>query len=305
MNCLHSLAFYLWKMIFPVDLAALYPLDLRKTFSPSYVFSSFGVVVLYSACGLYRKKYPWLSAAGLYYLIILWPVLGLVQMGSQAAADRYVYLACIAPFLLFSSALSFSLSGRPYVFGVVAAILAMGMAYGTIQQGKTWRDNTSLWEQALRAHPRNSQIAHANLAYGYLKTGRFEEALVEFDRGIRIGPPSAFTFDWKGVALMQLGRVSEAMASLDTALQLEPRNPRVHLHLGWAFERMKRPSAALEEFEQSVWDDPDFSDGYYEMGWLYLDQGKMEKAKQAFQRALQLDPDNCTVWAGLGVVDRY
>ncbi len=299
MNAFHSLVFYLEKMVFPAGLAALYPIDLRKTFSPAYVYALMGAVLITFICIVYRKKRPYLGAAWLYYGITLAPVLGIIQVGSQAAADRYSYLPSLAPFLLFGAAAANFFSRRRFTLILLTAFLAAALGYGTYQQTKTWKDSPTLWENVLRVNPRNSQIAHANLADGYLTTGRFDEALREFDRGIAIGPPSSFSHDGKGRVLLELGRPEEALQEFKAGINLEPKNAQFHCHLGMAYGRMGKTREALSEVQEGVRLDPDYSEGYYDLGVLYMNQGQYGKSVEAFQADLALDPDNPAVRAGL------
>jgi protein O-mannosyl-transferase len=299
MNAFHSLIFYMEKMIFPAGLAALYPLDLQKTFSPDYVMGLVGTLLITAICVIYQKKRPYLAAAWIYYGITLAPVLGIIQVGSQAAADRYTYLPSLAPFLLFGAVTAKLFSRQRFALILLAVFLAAALAYGTYEQTQTWRDSTSLWENVLRVNPRNSRIAHANLADGYLATGRFEDALREFDRGIAIGPPSAFSFDGKGRTLLELGRPEEALQQLKAAADLEPKNAEVRRHLGMAYKREGMLQEALEEIQEAVRLDPDNSEGHYDLGVIYISQGQTEKSVEAFQEALALDPDNPAVKLGL------
>ena len=299
MNAFHSLIFYLEKMVFPEGLAALYPLDLQKTFCFAYVADLMGSILITSLCVIYRKKRPYLAVAWIYYGVTLTPVLGIIQIGSQAAADRYTYLPSLAPFLLFGVTAANLLSRSRSVLFLLTAVLAATLGYGTIQQTKTWKDSVTLWENVLRVNPRNSRIAHANLADGYLTTGRFEEALREFDRSIIIGPPSAFSFDGKGRTLLELGRSEEACQELKAAAVLEPKNAEVRRHLGMVYGRMGMPREAIAEIQEGLRLDPDDSEGYYDLGTIYLSQGQTEKSMEGFRQALALDPDNPTVKAAL------
>jgi thioredoxin-like negative regulator of GroEL len=304
MNLLHTPFFYLSKMFCPIGLATLYPIDLKKTYSPEYVMMAMGTVFSIAYGWLFWKKRPYLVVAGLFYLITLLPVIGILQIGSQAAADRFTYLPSLGPFLLFAALSTRLLDNKRFVWIALMIGLTLLMSFATIQQTQTWENTVALWENVLKVIPRNCQIAHANLADGYLKEGRWAEALQEFDRGIRLGPPSAFSHDWKGFDLMEMGRLEEAVAEMNAALQLEPRNPRIHLHLGMIDERLGRMSEALEEFQKAVQFDSDFSDAYYQIGIHDLGQKRLGEAKTALQKALVLDPDNAMVWAGLEALAR-
>jgi len=292
MNLLHSLAFYLGKMIYPAGLAALYPIDLRKTFSLDYVFSSLAAVWIFLVCVLSRKKLPGLMAALAYYLVTLAPVLGIVQVGSQCAADRYTYLPSLAPFLLLGAASARVMAGRRWVLPLAAGALAAFLGLGTLHQTQTWKDTVTLWGNVLRVNPRNCEIPHANLADGLMEAGNLEGALVEFNRAIAIDPSAAYPHDGKGMALLRQGKLEAAEGELKTAVQLEPKNARYLCHLGMAHVEMKKPLDALAEFQESILADPDFAEAYHQVGLIHLGGGKPGIAREVFQKALDLDPDN-------------
>ncbi len=302
MNSTHSLVFYLQKMVCPTGLAALYPIDLKKTFSPPYVYSAMAAILITSICFIYRKKRPYWLAAWVYYLVTLAPVLGILQVGSQSAADRFTYLPSLGPTLLFGAAVAAFFNQRRAVFLALTVGLAAWLGYGTYRQTETWKDTVTLWENVLRVNPRNSQIAHANLADGFLKMGRLDEALREFDKGIAIGPLSAFSFDGKGMTLLEMGRLEEALQNLKEGVSLEPENAKFHCHLGTAYEKMGKYQEALGEILEGIRRDPDYSDGYFDLGVLYMKMGDQGKSVEAYKKALALDPDNSEIKAGLADV---
>jgi Flp pilus assembly protein TadD len=302
MNACHSLIFYLVKMAVPTGLTALYPIDLKKTYSPPYVYSVMACVLIVLACFIYRRKRPYLAVAGIYYLASLAPVLGFVQSGSQSAADRFTYLPSLAPSLLLGAAVAALLSRWRAAFLAFAGILAVLLGLGTLHQTATWKDNIILWENVLSVNPRNSPCAHANLADGLINRGRLDDALLEFNRAIVIGPTGSFSHDGKGFTLLQQGRLEEAVQEMQTAIRLEPKNAEFLCHLGMAYARMGKTLDALQKYQESLQVDPYWAETYQQMGIFYMDQRELEKAREALQKAVALDPDNCFYWMGLNAV---
>ena len=161
LNASRSVLFYLWKMAVPTDLSGFYPLMLfgEKFFTES-MGSFFLILLVTAACFILRGKRPYLSASWLYYLATLAPVLGLVQVGSHAAADRYTYIPSLAPFLLLSAALAVPLHKRRMAFFLGMGALAVVLGIMTARQIETWKDAVSLWENAAKVAPGNSFISH-------------------------------------------------------------------------------------------------------------------------------------------------
>src|SRR4029077_7341985 len=136
-------------MVFPIKLAAFYPILLEKTFSPAYLFSAVLVVLISLVCFIYWKKHPYLAMAWFYYLVTLAPVLGIVQVGNQAAGDRFTYLPSLAPFLLAAVLFSKLFSRwRPALILFAAAGVGL-MGFGTFRQVSMWKDSVTLWENVL------------------------------------------------------------------------------------------------------------------------------------------------------------
>lgn len=291
LNAVHSLFFYLWKMFLPVNLAAYYPFVLKgEKLSGSYL--GLALLVLLAAIALYflLPKRPFLTAGLLYYFITLVPVLGIVQVGSQAAADRYTYLPSLGPFLLAASLAAYWLLNRRMVFILLTAVLAVLLGYGTSQQTRTWKDSVALWENAVRVSPGVSVLAYTNLGNAYQETGRLDDAIQAYDQAIAIDPLQSVPQDWKGSALYSKGLFEEAVKQFLLAIELDPKNALPHINLSIANLKLGKNEEALAEAQVAVNLSPGLARVYNNLGACYWYMKQLEKSVEAYQKAVSLEP---------------
>ena len=312
MNAGHSIVFYLWKMLVPVSLLPFYPIVHPETSAWTLPHVAAALLVLLVSIACFRwgvGKRAYLSAAWLGYLVILAPVLGIVQVGTQAAADRYTYFASLSPFLLFSAgvaALAFptAAAARSFGFGRWSAVglcgvLVAGLPYLTVGQIAIWKDSTTVWEHVTRAYRDTSLIAHTNLANAYRQAGRVDEALREYDRVLAVTRPHAVPHEGKGLALLDKGRVDEAIVELEKAIALNPRSAKTYRHLWLAYDRKGLADEALAAAQTAVAADPEFAEAYSSLGISYGRRGRFEDSERAFAKALALEPGNLQYLANL------
>jgi tetratricopeptide (TPR) repeat protein len=293
MNAFHSLMFYLWKMILPLGLHPFYPFDRAcRAFTPENLVSILLVFAVSAACFLGRKRRPWLGAAWAYYVLTLLPVLGLVQTGNQAAADRFTYLPSLAPFLLAGAGLSF------FVFRNKSAVLASGLALGavlgflTFRQLAVWHDDISFFGNITRFCPEDPARFHTFLDQAYRAAGRYNDALAESEKAESLTPEDPAAHFNMGSNLLNLNRNGEAIAEFQRALQSNPRDPYSHLNLAIAYQNMGMAKEGLAELEKAVEADPRCFSAYRDLGVYYQNQHQWEKSEGAFKSALALKPDN-------------
>jgi len=251
---LHALAFYLEKTLLPVGLAPLYELPFRLApLAPRYLASAAVVAALTALAVLLRRRVPALAAAGIAYVVILLPVVGVAHQGPQLAADRYTYLACLPWALLAGGGLARAWrrlgaphAARPGALALAAGAGAVLLTLGALtwRQTGTWRDSETLWTRALAASP--SAIAHAKLGVLRDDAGRPEAAVAHFRAALALHPDLAYAHNNWGIALARQGKWEEAIAQYRAALGLAPDSVETHLNLAVALERAGRPAEAAE-----------------------------------------------------------
>lgn len=247
-----ALGFYVFKTVFPAGLAPYYPLPSRSDLGISFYgpVALIIAIVLVSVPAFRRSKA--FSAAWLYYLVTLIPVIGLVQVGSQAAADRYTYLPLLGPFLLTGAgagALLELLSMRRAAFyGVIVAGLALSLVLAalTVRQIGFWHDSLALWNRQIEVYPGSVPHAYNMRGLAYDEKGMFRAAIVDFNFSIVLDPSNAFAFNNRGNAYRSLGNFSQAIDDFKRAATLAPSLPEPFHNLSGAYSEIGEIELAFE-----------------------------------------------------------
>jgi hypothetical protein len=228
-----ALITYLWNIIFPWNLSPFYPYPLNPSFfSLEYLFP---IVVIIGftmfAIAIAKKERLWL-AAYLYYIFTLLPVIGIVQVGFQAMADRYTYLPSLGIFLIFGLALH-RVEKNVYdvikgailrrVFAIVAALSLLGsITYLTVNQITIWKSDFSLWNHIIEKTPEGVGVYYAYKSRGsiYNQMGQLDKAIDDYSKAIALNQGDTQTIVYRGLAYLKLGQVQLAIADFNRACEL-------------------------------------------------------------------------------------
>jgi tetratricopeptide (TPR) repeat protein len=256
-TALTAYAGYLWKLVYPRSLAVMYPNPwLMGTGAP---IAEIGAAVLTLGavswfCLRRPRVRPWMAVGWLWYLGTLVPVIGLVQVGSQAMADRYTYLPLIGPFLMLAwggTELAERLRMRPVVPAVLGGIAVLCLAGAAHRQTAYWRDSKTLLGRSLEVTSDN-WLLHVNLGVALSREGRDAEALAQFFKALRIYSGSASAHNNIGVLLEKKGNYAEAAVEFREALRIEPDVPEAWLNLGSLLEKQGRNGEAASCYREAL-----------------------------------------------------
>lgn len=292
-NALVSAAIYVAQFLWPANLAVFYP------------YPSTGIAVWKTALALlvvgggcaaairWRKAQPFLFVGWLWFLGMLVPVIGLVQVGVQAHADRYTYLPQIGLAIALVWGAAELAARRPrfraaVLVGGVAAVLACGFVARA--QTEYWRSSEALWQRALAVTSRNA-VAHSNLGNVLFRQGRRDESIAQFRQALEIEPAYPDAHNGLGFALLQQGQLNDAMDHFASALKTKPDAAAVHNNFGMALLQANRIPEAVEHFRQAVTIEPGLVEAHNNYGYALLRSGKPEAAIAQYQMALILKPD--------------
>jgi Flp pilus assembly protein TadD len=242
---------YLFNSIYPVNLAVIYPLP-REIPWVQVVGAMMVLAVISWVIWRARRQRPYLLTGWLWYLGMLVPAIGLVQVGPQAMADRFTYLPLIGVFIgvVFGLGdLAKKLRLGPMVMISVAGIVLAGCLFATARQLRFWRDGETLSERAL-AVTKDNLVAHYTLGNCLLQRGQVEEAIAQFQKALEIEPGYTEAHDNLGIAFLHKGQVNEAMAQFQKALELQPDNVEVQNNLAWVLATA--PNASLRNGVKAV-----------------------------------------------------
>ena len=242
LNALNSLVFYLKKMIFPLELVPFYPFPPHIHWLDSqYLLSALLVLAITGSCLWMAKrgKYLFLTIWS-YYLITILPVIGIIQVGGQAAADRYTYLPSISIFLLVgvfvdwswdkTSLTGLKLELRGLLLVCLCAVVFL-LSYITINQIKIWKNSEILWSYVISSFPERIPEAYDNLGIAYSNKGMLDEAISECKKALTINPNFAKAHTNLGNAYGEKGMLDEAISVGKKALTINPNLSGVHNNL--------------------------------------------------------------------------
>lgn len=267
LNSLVSYVDYLWQTILPVNLAVFYPYPNGNPWGKG-IFALAILAAITVFLVRMRARQPHLIMGWLWYIGTLVPVIGLVQIGRQRMADRYMYFPMIGLLIGLTWMATKWANGQPHrvsVLRVVAALIVVGFALIARIQASYWQDSATLFTHS-------AKVAESSLAYTKL-----------------------------GYERAQLGEFAAAAYLFHRALVLDPEYVAAHTSLGNTSLAEGNPQEAIRHFRKAVELDPDHAEAHYNLGIIYSMQGKPRRAVEHYQNALRVDPDNADVHANLGI----
>jgi tetratricopeptide (TPR) repeat protein len=339
-NVLVSYVVYLRQMVWPAGLAAFYPYPVK-----GFPLWETGLAFLLLAgisggvLAFWRKR-PWLLAGWFWYLGMMAPVIGIVQLGGFAHADRNTYLPQIGLYVLLTWAaadLSANWRHRSLVQGACATAILVALIFCAHTQTAYWRDSQLLWTHTLSCTSGNT-VAHNDLGIflalkgereaaiaqyrkalainpGYaaaycnlgnslaLKKEDLEEAIAEYRKALEITPDSVEARNNLGLALMKNGQVDEAVAQYRKALETKPDSAEIQNNLGNALAAKGNLQGAIAQYRKALEINPDYVEAHYNLGnSLALNKGDIEEAIAQYHKALQIRPGYGDAHNHLGVV---
>jgi tetratricopeptide (TPR) repeat protein len=283
-NAAITAVIYLWQTIWPADLACFYP------YPRAWLESNVGILTALSAaavlvaiiviCALLRRRFRWLLAGWLWYLVALAPVIGIVQVGRQSHADRYTYLPSIGLSWIVAWGVVMSVRSAPAMarsapataraMAASLAVVAVGwLAFLSAQQTTYWRDDLTLWTHTL-AVTADNEIAHQNLGAVYLRANRTYDAIPHLEESLRLRAGAAETN-------RNLGLAYEALAYRDQAA-------------GQTAEAADRFAKAEQHFAAAARLRPDWPLALESLSWFYLSvpDARFDRPQDAVRLAEQL-----------------
>jgi len=298
-NALVSYAVYLFKMVWPVDLAVFYPYSQGSLVVPA-AFAGFGIVALTALVVRMFPRWPYLAVGWLWYLITLLPVLGLVQAGAQARADRFTYIPMIGIAIAVVWGASEALKSWPRVrFALAAAVCSACLLLTWFQVGY-WQDSISVYQHAIDVTAGN-YVAHFNLASVLEARGNSTEAVAQLREAVFERPYFATAHAELGQLLAKQGQAEEALRELQTAIKLKPDNADAHLRFGLVLGLLGRTVDAAAEFSEGIRLQPENADAHYNFGIALAQQGQLQDAVREFRATANLRPADVEAHFNLGI----
>ncbi len=290
-NAILSYLLYIFKTAWPMKLAVFYPYP--ETISLWNAAGSAALLLAITAAVLFKaRKFPYLATGWLWYVGTLIPVIGLVQIGAQAHADRYTYLPMIG--LLILTVWGASDVANRLKLGGIFTLSAAGAALVVLtiagyNQASYWRDSITLFTRTI-AVTGNNWMAHNSLGSALKDAGRLEESIESYSESIRIRPYFAEAHNNLGVALTAAERGQDAADSFRTALRLKADYAEAHDNLGVVLAQQGMLSEALQHLTRALELRPLNAKAHNNMGNLLSMMGKRDDAIRHYSEALRINP---------------
>lgn len=298
-NAVRSAGAYLVKLLLPIDLAVVYPF--RKDIAVEAAIAALVLAAITVAAWRFRKSHPWLATGWGWYLAMLLPVVGLVQSGAQAMADRFLYtpsmgIAVAAVWSVGAAALGSA--ARPRASApTLAAVALVAFSALSIHYAGLWRDTITLFTHATTV-TRDNAVAHLVLGNALLAENRLDEANLEYSKAMSAGGGSLPAAS-AGEALLKQGRFVEAVEPLQRALDADPNLGAVHENLALALINTGRAAAALPHLDTALRLDPSRKlDILAARGAAKLALKRFDEALADFQEVVDARP-SATSWNAL------
>jgi tetratricopeptide (TPR) repeat protein len=270
-NALVSYVSYIGKMIYPARLALFYPhrydtMPLYKPIVSLLLLAIVSISVVYVA----RQRLRYLVVGWLWYIVTLLPVIGLVQVGEQAMADRYTYLPSIGLFIILAFGAAELLAKRPYrkiALGACAGLMLAALLICTRMQVGYWRNSLTLFEHTL-AVTKNNYTMHNALAFAFSSRGRLDDAVRHYRR----------------------------------ALSLIPNSAEIHFHLAGALRLKGELDEAISHYGQAIRNKPDYAKAHNDLAYALRERGSLDEAVDHFRQALETKPNLAPALNGLAQI---
>jgi len=301
-NALVSYVVYITKTLWPSRLAVFYPY--QDSIPTMQAAGAFVVLVGVSAFIVWAsRRWRYLAVGWFWYLGTLVPVIGLVQVGQQAMADRYTYIPLIGIFMLAVWSVADLVAGwrhRRIVSVALAGMVIVACMVVTYSQVQHWRNGVSLFEHSLMATTPNA-VAAQNLGNALHKQGKLDEAIEHYEEAIGLDPRAFRTYNYLGLALMEQGKLDASRMRFLEALRIHPDLKEAHLNLGIVFAKQGKHEESIHHYREALRIQPEYTEAHNNLGFMLAQQGKHKEATTHYGEALRIDPEYARAHFNLGL----
>lgn len=302
-NALVSYVSYILNAIWPSDLAVFYPHP-GNTLSAWQIFGS--ALVIATACFWAirtLKTYPYIGVGLFWYLATLIPVIGLVQVGNQAMADRYTYIPLIGFFIIVAWGvldLSIKWRYRKIILGIPTVIILSAMVVCTSFQLIYWKNGITLFEHAIEV-TENNYKAQNNLGTAF---GPFDldKAVFHYKEALKIKPDYVTALNNLGTALLKKKNYNEAVLYFNKVLKINPQKKDTCMNLANVLCIQGKYDEAVSQYNEILKTDPENADARMNLANVLFIQGKYDKAVYQYNEIFKTDPENADAHSNLAYV---
>jgi Flp pilus assembly protein TadD len=295
-NAMVSYVAYIVNMVWPYKLSAFYPHPMTLPW-----WQVAGSCLLLALCSLLavrtKERHPYFAVGWLWYIGTLVPVIGLVQVGSQAMADRYTYIPLIGIAIIVSWGVPKFIEQWRYkkiCLTVISAMVLSTLSIIALKQVRYWSDSISLFEHSLHVTNKN-YVMHNNLGLALAQHNKLDEAIDHYSEALQIHPGYTKAHCNLGIALDSKGNYKEAASHFSEALQRNPGFAEAHNGLGLTLAKRDGLEEAIKYFYEAIRIDPGFAEAHNNLGVALMRKGNLKAAIEHFQEAQRIKPEHADV----------
>lgn len=303
LNAFISYVQYIRKTFYPNDLALFYPFP-KNGISVPYALISMAILIILILTVLFLgKKRKYLFTGFFWYFGVLVPVIGIVQIGAQAMADRYTYISIVGIFIAVVFGIydfvkdKFVLKKIAFMTGLISLCIFFVL---TKKQVELWKDSKLLYEHSINV-TKDNYLMHYNLGGLLFREGDIEKAIYHFHKAVEAKSSLGDVYLHLGYAYGKIGKIDDAIDSLKKALIYLPKSYEGHLNLGKAYETKGDFEMAIKEYEEAVKLKPTNEVALTNLGILTARKGNFQQAIDFFKKAIESKPDYIDALNSLGV----
>jgi protein O-mannosyl-transferase len=289
LNSLSAYGDYIGKTFFPVNLCIFYPLPTEPPVVSGIVSALFLALLSYLVFR-WRNKYPWMLVGWLWFLGTLVPVIGLIQVGQQAMADRYTYIPHIGLFIAMVWCVKHWIGSRRTIGFGLAIVTLVACLLITRNQIAYWRDSIALFTHGI-AVAKDNALSRQNLGVALSQAGKSYEAIEQYEKALRLKPDSARTHYNLGIEWFALEKFDQAEFHFFAALKAGSRSEKVYNNLGILLAKRRQLDSAKDHFRRAIQQNPIYPKPYLNYAVVFQQQGFAGPAVTNYATALSLEPN--------------
>ena len=300
-NAAISYAQYIVSTFVPLHLSIYYPYP-HKVSLRLGILAATMLVVISVAVFWKVRKFPWLVTGWLWFVGTLVPVIGIIQVGAQARADRYTYIPLIGLFVIIAwggREIFKKSSFRKTVFPVFAFSCIIMCAVFARAQLLHWENSLTLFKYAVTV-TKNNSMAHNNLGVTFFEKGNIDSAISHYQESMRIMPNGLAAFN-RGVIAGKKNELKKAIVYLNEGIRLDSNYARAYFSLGQVYKLYGNDSLALMQFKKAILVDPDSWEAFHSLGIIRYNSDSLTKAISCFLRELEINPQSWAAYNDLGL----
>ena len=287
LNAFISIVQYIYKTIWPDNLSFLYPYPEQINVWFAILCLLIFLSILIAAMHQFSKK-TFLLTGYMWFIVALMPVVGIIQIGAQSMADRYMYIPHIG--LFWAVIWTFSSLFKKQIYNQMLTaffcIVLMGLSYTTFHQAQVWNNGKSLFQHAI-TNTRNNYIAHNNLGACLANP---IESLAQFNRSIEINPKYITSHINRGKCLLSMGKINEAKNVYQSILKDKPYHIQANIALAELYHEQHQLKKALQCYYNVLKEADNISAVYYNIGKIFKESGHLVESEFFYSNALKLNP---------------